>query len=205
MELEELKSAWAQYDKKLTQNLKLNEKLLCKMNLEKTKREMNTPLFYEISSTTIGFIFLLYIASATIIHSNEPKFLIPGIISGLMTILLIYLSVLKIKLLTDIDFYYSPVIDLQKSISIFKQKYLTYKKYEFYIYPVFAISTMPILGIALRNFDIYEHRIRFITGIVLALALGYSLANWGYKNLFDKKVKNAAKFLEELTEFEKEN
>jgi len=162
MELEELKSAWAQYDKKLTHNLKLNEELLRKINLEKSRKEMNTPLTYEIISFITGVIFFLYITSATIIHSNELKFFIPGIISSLMTIALICLSGLKIRLLSDIDYYYSPIIELQRSINLFKHKYLKYKKYEFYIFPTFAISTIPILGIALRRFDIYEHQTRFI-------------------------------------------
>jgi len=204
MELEELKSAWAQYDKKLTHNLKLNEELLRKINLEKSRKEMNTPLTYEIISFITGVIFFLYITSATIIHSNELKFFIPGIISSLMTIALICLSGLKIRLLSDIDYYYSPIIELQRSINLFKHKYLKYKKYEFYIFPTFAISTIPILGIALRRFDIYEHQTRFIIGIILSLILGYSLANWGYKNLFDKKVRNTTMFLNELSRFEEE-
>ena len=204
MELEELKSAWAQYDKKLTKNLKLNEELLRKMNLGKSKKEMNTPLIYEFISFITGFIFLLYIIIATITHSNELKFLIPGIISCLMTIALIYLSGLKIKLLTEIDFYFSPVIELQRTMNTFKQKSLEYKKYEFYIFPVFAISTFPILEIALCHFDIYKHPTQFIIGVILSLILGYSLANWGYKNLFDKKVKNTIKFLDELSKFENE-
>ena len=132
MELEELKSAWAQYDKKLTKNLKLNEELLRKMNLGKSKKEMNTPQIYEFISFITSFIFLLYSIIATITHSNELKFLIPGIISCLMTIALIYLSGLKIKLLTEIDFYFSPVIELQRSMNTFKQKSLEYKKYEFF-------------------------------------------------------------------------
>ena len=90
MELEELKSAWAQYDKKLTENLKLNEELLRKMNLEKSRKEMNTPLTYEISSFITGLIFILYIVSATIIHFNELKFLLPGIITSIIVAIWVY-------------------------------------------------------------------------------------------------------------------
>ena len=204
MELEELKSAWAQYDQKLTQNLKLNEELLRKMNLEKSKKEMNTPLFYEIISVIVGVIFLLFIASATIRYSYDLKFLLPGIITSIIIAIWVYNSISKIKLLTNIDYYYSPIVELQKSINTFKLKYQKSKKFELYSFPAFAIAAFPILGIAMRNFDIYEHPIRFIVGIVLALLLGYSGQIWLYKNLYEKKIRNTTKFLVELSKFEQE-
>jgi len=101
MELEELKSVWAQYDKKLSQNLKLNEELLRKMNLEKSKKEMTAPLFYEIISVIGGAIFLLFIISATIRYSYELKFLVPGIITSIIVSIWFYNSISKIKLLNN--------------------------------------------------------------------------------------------------------
>jgi hypothetical protein len=204
MELEELKSAWAQYDKKLTQNLKLNEELLRKINLEKSKKEMNTPLFYEIISVVAGVIFILFIASATIKYSYELKFLLPGIITSIIVAMWVYNSVSKISLLTNVDYYYSPIVELQKSINTFKLRYQKYKKFELYSIPAFTIAAFPILGIALRNFDIYEYPIRFIVGIVVTLILGYPGQIWLYKNLYDKKIKNVTNFLEELSKFEQE-
>jgi len=204
MELEELKSAWAQYDKKLSQNLKLNEELLRKMDLEKTKKEMNAPLNYEIISITIGVIFLLFILSATIRYYYELKFLLPGIITSIIVAIWVYNSFSKIRLLLDIDYYDSPIVELQKSIQTFNRKYQRSKKFELYSIPVFAISAIPILGIALRNFDIYEHPIRFIVAIVILLILGIPGQIWIYKNLYDKKIRNTIKFLDELSRFEKE-
>ena len=204
MELEELKSAWAQYDKKLSQNLKLNEELLRKMDLEKSKKEMNAPLNYEIISITIGVIFLLFILSATIRYYYELKFLLPGIITSIIVAIWVYNSFSKIRLLLDIDYYDSPIVELQKSIQTFNRKYQRSKKFELYSIPVFAISAIPILGIALRNFDIYEHPIRFIVAIVILLILGIPGQIWIYKNLYDKKIRNTIKFLDELSRFEKE-
>ena len=204
MELEELKSVWAQYDKKLTQNLKLNEELLRKMNLEKSREEMNAPLIYEIISITTGIIFLLFIASATIKYSYEFKFLLPGIITSIIVAIWVYNSVSKIKLLSTIDYYDSPIVELQKSIHTFKQKYQKSKKFELYSIPAFAIAAAPVLGIGLRNFDIYEYPIRFIIVIGLALLLGYPGQIWLYKNLYEKKLSNTTKFLDELNKFEQE-
>lgn len=204
MELDDLKTTWALYDKKLTENLKFNEELLRKMNLEKSKREMNSPLTYEIISLAAGIIFLLYIASATVRFSTEFKFLLPGLITIFTFIVYLYLSLTKIRLLSNIDFYNSPLIELQKSINLFKQKYLLFKKYELYVFPVFAISVSPVLAKAMRDFDLYAHPYRFVIAIILSLILYYPLAIWFYKNLFDKKVRNTTTFLDELIRFEKE-
>ena len=204
MELEELKSAWAQYDKKLTQNLKLNEELLRTMNLEKSKKEMNAPLINEIISITTCIIFLTFITSATIRYSDELKFLLPGIITSIIVATWVYNSVSKIKFLSNIDYYDSPIVELQKSINTFKLKYQKSKKFELYSIPAFAIAAMPILGIGLRNFNIYEYPIRFIVGIALALLLGYPGQIWLYKNLYEKKLSNTTKFLDELIKFEQE-
>ena len=204
MELEELKNAWAHYDKKLTLNLKLNEELLRKMNLERSKKEMNAPLNYEIISITTGIIFLTFIASATIRYSNELKFLFPGIITSIIVAIWVYNSVSKIKLLSNIDYYDSPIVELQKSINTFKLKYQKSKKFELYSFPAFAIAAAPILGISLRNFDIYEYPIRFIIVIGLALLFGYPGQIWLYKNLYEKKISNTTKFLDELIKFEQE-
>lgn len=204
MELDDLKTTWALYDKKLTENLKFNEELLRKMNIEKSKREMNSPLTYEIISLAAGIIFLLYIASATVRFSTEFKFLLPGLITIFTFIVYLYLSFTKIRLLSNIDFYNSPIIELQKSINLFKQKYLLFKKYELYVFPVFAISVSPVLAKAMRDFDLYAHPYRFVIAIILSLILYYPLAIWFYKNLFDKKVRNTTTFLDELIRFEKE-
>jgi len=54
MELDELKKAWIQYDKKLSENLKINQELLKKITLGKSKHEMKLPKNYEIASVVIG-------------------------------------------------------------------------------------------------------------------------------------------------------
>ena len=50
MELDDIKNTWASYDEKLNKSLKLNEELLRKLNLDKSKREMKGPFYYETTS-----------------------------------------------------------------------------------------------------------------------------------------------------------
>ena len=204
MELDELKSAWAQYDKKLTANLKFNEELLRKTNLDRSKREMTTPLNYELFSVFSGIIALLFIVISTFRFGENTILLISGILSALIFTLYLFFSIHRLMLMSEIDFYNSSIVELQKKLARVKQKYLLYKKLEMLSFPLFAIVISPIGAKSLRNFDILSHPYSFIIAFVLSLSLGYPLMLWVYKNWYEKKIKNTNTFLEELNKFEKE-
>jgi len=204
MELDELKGVWAQYDKKLTENLRFNEELFIKMNLDKSKREMNGPYNYEIASVIVMGIFLIFILSFTFQYGHEIKYLISGLITSFTLICLLVFAMLKVKNLSNFDYYNSPVIKLQKSLLKFRQIYLKFKKYELYIFPVLAIAAIPILVKGMANIDILSNPEIYIIAVIGALVLGIPKAMWIYKHWYEKKIKNTSDFLAELNRFEKE-
>lgn len=204
MELDELKGVWAQYDKKLTENLRFNEELFIKMNLDKSKREMNGPYNYEIASVIVMGIFLIFILSFTFQYGHEIKYLISGLITSFTLICLLVFAMLKVKNLSNFDYYNSPVIKLQKSLLKFRQIYLKFKKYELYIFPVLAIAAIPILVKGMANIDILSNPEIYIIAVICALVLGIPKAMWIYKHWYEKKIKNTSDFLAELNRFEKE-
>lgn len=204
MELDELKNVWMQYDQKLTDNLKLNENILRKMSLDKSKREMNTPLYYEIFGVVLGVVFFLYVLNATIKFGEEIKYLVPGILTSMISLVFLIFSIIKTSLLTNIDYFNTPIVDIQRAILKVKQKYLQLKKFEFYIIPFFVVAAAPILAKALKGMDLFAHPYRYVVGIFISLLIGYPLAIWIYKNGYSKKLKNVSSFLEELNKFEKE-
>ena len=204
MELDDFKAAWAQYDEKLTENLKFNEELLKSMNLDKSNREFNKLLTYEIVAVVVVGLLLVYIGTATIKFMSEIKFLMSGIVSIISLLPLLLFAIIKTNMLSKIDYYNASVVDLQKSISLFNQKYLVFRKLELFIFPLYVISTVPVLGIAARNFDFFVHIERYGAGVFLALVIGYPLLIWIYKNWYDKKIQHTKRFLEEINKFEKE-
>jgi hypothetical protein len=204
MELDELKSAWKSYDQKLSENLKLNEQLLRNMNLERSKREINSPLISEIISIMIGFAFLLFFVSTTLKNSGEMKFLIPGLMNSIICFVILVLSAKKIRLLSEIDLFNTPIVELQRAILIVKQKMLLYKKIEFCLMPFFGLFLAPILIKGLRNIDIYGNPIRYIIALFIGLGIGYPLAIWIYKHWYQKKLNNVEILLNELKMFELE-
>lgn len=204
MELDDLKGAWAQYDKKLSENLKFNEVLFKKLNLDKSRREMSSPLNYEIGSVVISGVFLIFVTSWTIQFGKDWIYLISGILSILSFVTMLGFALVKVKLLSNIDYYNSPVIELQKALYRFKDKYFRLKRLEIILFPFYVIFLMPICAKGLRNFDLMSHPIRFIIAVVLAIGIGLPVALWIYKQMYEKKIKNTAYFLSELTKFEEE-
>lgn len=204
MEFEDLKKVWSQYDKKLTENLETNKELLRSINLDRAKTAMDKPKNYEIFSLIVVAIFLIFIINSTIQFSSEIKFLIAGILTAIWAATMLVFSIGKLKLFTDLDFYNQPILNIQKQLATIKKKYLNYKRIELFSYPLFVVVAAPILGKALRGFDLFTSPTRFAIAVGLSLVIGYPISIWVYKNWYDKKLKNAEDFLGELNKFEEE-
>lgn len=204
MELDELKAAWAQYDKKLSVILNLNQELLKKRVLDKSIGEMKTPLTYEIGTAIITCILFLFLGVSTYKFASEMKFLIPGLVASLLTLSGLISSVKKVNILSKIDYYNSSVVELQKSINRIKQNGILSRKVEYYLFPLYVFSFAPIFVKAVYNIDIYDKSQIFFIGGILAMIIYYPLAIWYYRIGYDKKLKNTSEFLNELNRFEKE-
>jgi hypothetical protein len=204
MELDELKTAWKQYDQKLSESIKVNEELLRAINLDRIKRELNTPLNVEIISIIIGFAFILFLISSTIKNIGELKFFIPGLLTSIISFIAILLSAKKIRLLSSIEIFSTPIVELQKTILLVKIKILQYKKIEFSLAPFFGLFLAPILIKSLKNIDIYNNSIRYIFALFIGLGIGYPLAIWIYKHWYQRKLNMVEKLLKDTNKFEKE-
>jgi len=208
MELDELKSAWAQIDKRLSDNLKLNEDLLEKMTLGQSKKEMKEILNNEILGVVIISLFLLLFGVVTCGFASEMKFFIPGAILSLFFLMELIMSINKVNDLTKIDYFNLPVVELQKALNKFRQKTMLFRKIEYCSIPLFVISFIPIFNKTVLNIDMFNNTLPNIIGIIVGITVGlviyYPLAIWIYKIGYDNKIKSASNFLNELNEFEKE-
>lgn len=205
MELDDLKNIWSQYDKKLSDNLKLNEELLRKMNLNSSKREMQKLLIFELLGIVIGFLTILFTLLISIYYINYLRFSIPGFIAiGALMICLIF-GIIRTKRLLHIDYYGSAVVKVQGEILRLKRKSLLFRKYEFILMPLFVLPLLPILFKFVHNIDIYQNIRLLVFEGVLVIGISYPLLILTYKYLYDKKIKNAESLLNELEKFENDN
>ncbi|MBK6836492.1 MAG: hypothetical protein IPG89_20425 [Bacteroidetes bacterium] len=204
MELQDFKNAWNEYDKKLSENLKLNESLLKEINLQKTKNELQKPLIYEIINVGFMLILTVYLAFASIQYQYELKYLIPGIVSTIISGLYLSFSIRKVRKFLNLNYFDTPILDLQKSVTSLNLLILKLRKFELILFPAFAVALLPILFISVRHFDIYENTRLLIIEICLIFATCIPLSFWINKYLFDKKLKNAEQFLMKINSFERD-
>lgn len=204
MELEQLKNKWEVIDKKLSKNLKFNDKLIKKINFDKSKNEMQKLILIELINVIGISIALIFFSAYAIRLIDDLQYSVTGFIGSLILLAYISFSIMKIRNLLRIDYYNSSVVDLQKELSKTKVLLLRIKRVEYLLIPFLMVSLLPITFISVGHTDIYEHldklwlQLLLIFGFVVTIILVF-LAN---KYLYDSRIQNAEDFLKEIGQFE---
>lgn len=204
MELDDFKGAWAQYDKKLSENLKFNEELLRKMNLDKAKQELQKPINTEILSIIIIFLSIVFVTGFSIRLIDEIQYSIAGFAGVVIGIIYLIFSITKVNKFIKIDYYNSSIVQLQKELSLLKNLILRFRKIELILLPFLVITILPIAFKAIHNINIYERLGIFILEVGFILGISIPVGFWVNMNIYDKKLKDAEMFLKEIDNFEKE-
>lgn len=205
MEIEDLKQAWSQYDKNLKENLKTNQELLRNMNLDKSKREMQKPLIYEIISVVILFLTVVFFFVFSLKFISEVKFSIPGFAGVLLGIVYLAFAIMKVNRFVKIEYYKSTIVTLQKDLNKLKALILRLRKFELYLLPLLIISILPIAFKAIHDIDIYRNVKLFLLEVAFIIGISYPVSFWINKHLYDNKIKDVNSFLNEIDNFEKED
>jgi magnesium-transporting ATPase (P-type) len=203
-DVNDLKDAWTQYDKKLSEQLKFNEELLRKLNMSHSKREMQSPLLYEITGIAVAFLMIVFVMAYSVRYMDEPKYSIPGFIAAAVGLVYFIFAVIRAGRFLSIDYYGSPVLKVQKDLILLNKLVLRLRKYELILLPALVLPLLPLLFKVIHNIDIYQNLPLLLIEVVLILGIGYPLTFWINKQIYDKKFKNAERLLSELQQFEKE-
>lgn len=204
MELEDLKNAWLEYDKKLSENLKTNNELIKRMNLNNAKSSMDTPKRYEIINVILGFVFVLLVIHYAFKFSADIKFLLSGVFTLLWSIMSLILSIRLLNSIGKLDFNNDSIIKIQKQLISYKKRYFDSKKIMSLTGPLFVIVSTPLISMAIVGVNIFLFPIVYAIAVAVALLIGYPVAVWINKNWYVNKIMDTNKFLEELNSFEKE-
>jgi hypothetical protein len=205
MELDELKQIWSQYDKKLNENLKFNEEIFKRMNLGKAKQELQKPLNMELWNIAIIFLTSIFVAAFSVKLINQPQYSVTGFAGVLIGIVYLLSSIRKAKRFAGIDYYNSTIVNLQKELVLLKTMVIRLKKIEFILLPFLIIFILPIAFKVVNHMDIYKKLWLYVLEITIILGVSYPAGIWIYKNIYDKKMKDAELFLKEIENFEKED
>jgi len=207
MELDILKEAWTTHNKKLDQNLKLNETLLRRLNLDNAKKEMNKPLLMELVNTSFQFLVTCYVLILSFQMSEDSLFSIPGFISVLLAVGFMTMGIIRIKKMLNLDYDNTSIVTLQKKLAQTKVLVLKFRKIEYLMLPFYTITLAPILLKGLLDQDIYSMIQQTYMQVIVAIGIVVIVLStlWSNKFYYDRKLKSAEQSLFELIKYEKDN
>jgi len=205
MEPSEIQQLWKIHDEKLEKYLKLNTDLLRKLNLDKSKRELNKPYRYEWFNLIAAIIIGVFIAISAPNHIDDPKITICFIASIFMLLIFSLIAVARISKFSKINFNSNTsIITFQKQLIELKKAILTFKKIELYMLPIAMIVLIPVMNILINQVNIFHNITHFIIVVILSTLITIPLIKWIYKVLYERKVDNIVTFLDEIAEYEKQ-
>lgn len=204
MELDDLKGAWALYDKKLSKNLKLNEELLRSINFEKYNHALKKPLNLELLNIIIQVSVIGLLAVFTISLSNEILYLFAGLISALMCSISIIFSAIKATRFNKLLYYHLSITNFQKDLTHLRILVMRIRKIEYTLAAILGITLFPLLIKATAGIDLLGNLTVLIPAILFVLGFGYAIGIWLNVFVYDKGIKDAEIFLNVVDKFGKE-
>lgn len=205
MDINEFKSAWLQHDRKLSENLSINEALLQKVNLDRSRKELNKPLLYEIVSFFFFILLIPVFIFLAILYRSEPQMLTSGILALATLVLGLVLCIKKIRLFYRIDYYSQPVLQLQERLALLKSGILSARKIEvLFLLPILFLTALALMLRYIRGINLFEDISFFLPLVLPGLLVAWGATLFLNKYLYDKKISNVEALLKELRSYHKE-
>ncbi|MDN5213357.1 hypothetical protein QQ020_14905 [Fulvivirgaceae bacterium BMA12] len=204
MKLDELKNYWVAYDLKLNKNLQFNEAILRKINLEKSEKEMQKPLVFELAGIIIFTFLVAFAITFSIRFSYELHFNLTGLASALVSSVFLIFAFIKANKLVRIDYYNSSIIKLQKELTRLRILLIRLRRIELIMVPVLTNTILPITYKILYDINLYHNLKLFIIEVILILGISYPLGIWINKHFYDEKMKDAERLLKEIETYERQ-
>lgn len=152
MELLELQAIWQQYDKKISDNTRLNKEILRRMLIAKPERRLNWMKGVTAYSLILSVVIILAVLVPFIHYRPEPNFFFGASLLGVVYLLHFYWSIKYYLLLNAINFT-NPITSIKKSISQLEKYKLRVTKLGYILIPfgLIGISLMckiPLLSMS---------------------------------------------------------
>jgi uncharacterized membrane protein len=201
MELDELKSAWAQYDKKLSRSLELNEVILKKMNLKDSKNEIQKTTLYELSNVVLMALWVVIVGFFSFRIIDKPQFSVPGFFSAAIACVYVAFAVVKLMRFLSIDHYGSSILQLQQDVEGANELMLRLRKYELLLIPFILTPILPLLFKVVHHVDVYDNPRTFLISLILILVFAFPSTFLVNKYMYDRRFQNSQRLLKMIEEY----
>jgi hypothetical protein len=221
MELDKLKEQWADYDRKLDENLRLNWQLLKTMKLSRVKSALQRLAVLLALESVLWFAGIVVLGLFISRHITMMRFALPAALLDLFVIANFAALIAQIASVLRID-YDRPIADIQKQLEALRVLRIRYIQASVVGGFVVWVPFVVVLFKGFFGLDAYHlfHTAWLITNVLFGLAV-LVLAIWMSKkfsermsrypkiqrfmrNLAGQNIKIANEFLAKLSEFEKQ-
>lgn len=138
MELEEMKTIWGQFDKKLDTLLLLNEQHARQLTLQKVKSSLYRHIISRSIELVIGLIAISFLADVALGASSVPSVLVSALILCAFTILGVAACVNQIYWVSQID-YAASIPTLQKNLLRLESQTLVFTRFLMLLLPLYPV------------------------------------------------------------------
>jgi hypothetical protein len=150
MELAELQNIWQQYDKKLSENTRLNKEILKMMLKSKPEKKVTWIKLKAAFNLIFPMVIILAILVPRVEFRNETSFYLGVLLFGPFALLTYYWEIRYYLLLNKIDFNNS-ITTIRKNLKEVEKYKIKMTKFGYIFSPfamtgVFLIANIPILS-----------------------------------------------------------
>ena len=196
MELIELQNIWQQYDKKLSENTRLNKEILKMMLKSKPEKRVTWIKLKAAFNLILPIVLILGILVPRVEFRNETSFYIGFLLFGPFALLTYYWAIRYYLLITKIDFNQS-ITTIKKNIKKVEKYKIKITKFGYNFVPfamtgVFLIANIPILS---------KHSILPISLIISVFIISAYIT---IKYSIFERFKTINREIEEIEQLEKE-
>ena len=221
MELDELKTMWEAYDRKLDTSIRLSTKLLNAPVLKKARSATTRLLIAWQIELALAFIATALLARFTVTHILHPRFAFPGILLMVMAAALVSMYVRRVLALHAIDFG-GPIVTIQEQLETVRIAEIRATKWTLLLAPLAWTPFLVVVFQGLFHIDVYEHFSHaWLAGNVIFGLVVIALERWisfryaermqnsprlqrWMRDLSGYNLRAATKFLHTAREFEEE-
>ena len=204
MEIEELKSAWQNCEKKFTQSLAYSEKAIKTAIRQKSSGQIASLLKFQFIEMAAALAFIIVLTPATIHSSDDLILFISGCFICAIMVIDIVSTIVIISKLNKIDFGRDAVLKTSQKITNLKMIIIKGNQFLLFTAPVLVISFLPIGFKALHGIHIADHILRAVMAAVIGILLSYIAIFIIYKKFYLKQIKELESDINELNQFEVE-
>lgn len=154
MELDEMKTMWEAYDRKLDTSIRLSTKLLKAPVLRKAQTAMTRLRVVWQIELALALIATALLAGFNVTHILHPRFVFPGLLLMIGAIVLVGVSIRRIMQIRAIDFS-GAIVAIQKQLEAIRIAEIRATKWTLLVAPLAWTPFLIVMFQGLFGVDVY--------------------------------------------------